>query len=112
MTLRTLKKHKGFTSGVAWSPDGTTLAVSGGTSGFVTFWDPVQAKQLRTVEHGNMVNGMAWSPDSKLVACGTDQGLLFGKRPTAAMPARSGLPATRSPTSVGRTTASCSWSAP
>src|SRR5262249_25055307 len=46
-----------------------TLAVAGGESGFLTFWDAVKGRTLRTVEVGQPVYALAWSPDGSTLAC-------------------------------------------
>ena len=70
MTLRTLKNHKGYTNQIAWL-DNSTLVVSGGESGFGTFWDVAKNSQNRTLDHGVPVTCVACSPNGKYLACGT-----------------------------------------
>jgi WD40 repeat protein len=55
---------------VAWSPNGTVLAVS--SIGFaVTFYDP-RGGQLAKQDIGYDMNGVSWSPDGRLVAAASD----------------------------------------
>jgi WD40 repeat protein len=61
-------RHAGWVRGVAFSPDGKTLA-SGGQDGVIRFWDPATGKQLRLLtEHSWAVASFAFSPDGTLVA--------------------------------------------
>jgi WD40 repeat protein len=67
------KGHKATVTGVALSPDGSTLA-SSSQDGTVKVWDAKTGALLRTLEgHTNQVQGIACGPDGKLLAsAGTD----------------------------------------
>ena len=65
----TLFKEKSIIS-VAWSPDGSTLALAlreaMGTT--VRFWDVIENRLLQDID--NIVGTIAWSPDGRLIAIG------------------------------------------
>lgn len=59
----TLKEHKGWVSGVAFSPDGTTLATAS-ADGTVKFWDATTGKpQSSVAAHDDIVSAVAYSKD-------------------------------------------------
>ncbi len=65
--------HANWVSAVAWSPDGTRIASSGGDA-TVRIWNPVNGENLVTY-HGQAgrlseVLAVAWSPDSTRIASG------------------------------------------
>ena len=65
--------HANWVSAVAWSPDGTRIASSGGDA-TVRIWNPVNGENLLTY-HGQAgrlseVLTVAWSPDSKRIVSG------------------------------------------
>jgi WD40 repeat protein len=69
---------------IAFSPDGTHLAVGGGM-GFVTrdmpgnleVWDWENRERVRVLEHGlSMVSRLAWSADGKTLAAGNYAGVV------------------------------------
>jgi serine/threonine protein kinase/WD40 repeat protein len=70
----TLQAHQGQTYGVAYSPDGRTLA-SGGQDGLVKLWEVATGRELGTLSsHKACVNCVAFSPDGQLLASvGCDQ---------------------------------------
>jgi len=66
--------------GLAYSPDGKTLAVAGGTpgqSGEVALYDPAQGKLTKTLGSvGDVVFGLAYNPaGTKLAACAADRSI-------------------------------------
>ncbi len=63
----TLRGHAEVFFGIAWSPDGQTLAF-GSNDGTIRLWD-VETGQLRlTLEEDFAISSIAWSPDSKTLA--------------------------------------------
>lgn len=69
--IRTLKGHTASTLGVAFSPEGETMA-SGSGDNTVRLWQVSDGKLLRTLEgHTDEVRSVAFSPDGQLVASGS-----------------------------------------
>lgn len=71
--LAVLNVKVGRVRGLAWSPDGRTLAV--GTWGAVQLWDVVTARQRATLRGTNssaQVYQLSWSADGQLLAAGVD----------------------------------------
>jgi WD40 repeat protein len=64
--------------GVAWSPDGRTLA-SGGRDSNIRLWDTAGDRRLNTLAgHSNVVRGVEWSPDGRTLAShGDDKTVLM-----------------------------------
>ena len=70
----TLKAARGRVLGLAFAPDGKTLASGGGMGeqfGDITFWDPATGKQkIALYPHKHWIESMAFSVDGKLLASG------------------------------------------
>src|SRR5262249_30356679 len=57
--------------GVAFSPDGKTLATGdGGAPMKIRFWDVATGKEVRRFEANSVTRSIAFSPDGKLLATG------------------------------------------
>ena len=66
-----LRGHRGTVYGVAFSPDGTTLASGSGDS-TIRLWDAVTGEHKITLEgHRGTVYGVAFSPDGTTLASGS-----------------------------------------
>ena len=70
--LRTLQGSTTTAGGLAFSPDGTTLASNRGSS--VILWDVRSGQQLRTLLAGAVVHDVAFSPDGATLASASDRG--------------------------------------
>jgi WD40 repeat protein len=67
----TLRGHTGWVGGVAFSPDGKTLATASADK-TVKLWDVATGKETRTLKgHTDYVSSVAFSPDGKTLATGS-----------------------------------------
>ncbi|MFL5244097.1 MAG: WD40 repeat domain-containing protein [Gemmataceae bacterium] len=65
-----LSGHKDVIFGLAFSPDGKTLA-SSGYDRLIKLWDVATGKEIMTLkDHSDTVYGLAFSPDGKMLASG------------------------------------------
>jgi WD40 repeat protein len=64
--LRVLEPKSGSIQAMAFSPDGTTLALGG--DGIVGLWDPTNGHPIRRVENAESVSNVAFSSDGTIVA--------------------------------------------
>jgi RNA polymerase sigma factor (sigma-70 family) len=69
--LRTLACPDGFVNGIAFSPDGKSLAARCSDNA-VRVWDFAGGKKLATLEHNDYVTGAAFSPDGMTFATSTE----------------------------------------
>src|SRR5262249_27874007 len=71
-----LEGHKSVVTGVAFSPDGKTLA-SCGRDGLVKLWDPMAGKERATLAgHKAMVRHLAFRKDGKMLATASFDGTI------------------------------------
>lgn len=76
-TLRTFEVGQFSVGSLAFSPDGSTLAV-GNSAGAVSLWNPETGQQLRTLtQRGAFVDAIAFSPDGKNLAIGQGKAVRF-----------------------------------
>jgi len=69
-------RHGGPVGGIAFSPDGKTVATGGGFSdNVIRLWDTTNARELRSFQgHTYNITGLAFTPDGKsLLSCAHDQ---------------------------------------
>jgi WD40 repeat protein len=63
-----LSSHTGWVEGVAWAPDGKTLATASADM-TARIWDGATGRTLRTLTgHFSKVSGVAWAQDGKTLA--------------------------------------------
>lgn len=73
--LAVLNPNNSRVRGLAWSPDGKTLAV--GAYAALQLWDATSGKQVASLAgHRGQVFQLAWSPDGQLLASGSDDNTL------------------------------------
>jgi WD40 repeat protein len=69
--VRALVGHGSYVYGLAWSPDGNTLASAGSFDLTARLWDMRTGMPLRVLKgHPDYVNQVAWSPDGRTLAVG------------------------------------------
>ncbi len=76
---RALVGHNSYVYGLAWSPDGATLASAGAFDGTARLWDATTGMTLRILAKGHKgyTHHVAWSRDGKwLVVAGGSSGFL------------------------------------
>ena len=76
--IRALVGHGSYVYGLAWSPDGNTLASTGSFDGVAKLWDVATGMTLRTLKgHKGYTHHVAWSRDGKtLVVAGGTSGFV------------------------------------
>jgi WD40 repeat protein len=63
-------------NGLAWSPDGSTLAAANQDGG-IRLWDPKDKKLVgRLLRHDGWARGVAWSPNGRSVASSGQDGMV------------------------------------
>ncbi len=71
--LAVLNPNSGKVRGLAWSPDGKTLAVGTAATGTAQLWSVITGQPLSALQGATgQVYQMAWSPDGQLLAAGVD----------------------------------------
>jgi WD40 repeat protein len=71
--LKTLKGHSGSITGLAWSPDGSTLA-SGGSDNSVRLWTAEGDSIAILSDHTGRIDSLMWSPDGSMLASAASNG--------------------------------------
>ena len=76
-TRLTLRGHQSDVDGLAWSPDGKTLA-TGSNDGVIKLWNPATGKERLTLRGAGVIESIAFTPDGNtLVAAHGDQIVLW-----------------------------------
>jgi sugar lactone lactonase YvrE len=68
--LRRLERHEHFARGLAFAPDGKTLAVAGAN---LTLLDVAKGTETWAIDHSPFDTALAFSPDGRLIAAGGDR---------------------------------------
>ncbi len=71
--LKSIKGHSGFITGLAWSPDGKTLA-SGGSDNSVRLWTAEGDSIAILSDHTGRIDSLMWSPDGSMLASAASSG--------------------------------------
>ena len=70
-SISTFNGHLHFVTSVAFSPDGKTLASSGGDK-TIKLWDVCTGQEISSLEgHSDVADSVAFSPDGQTLASGS-----------------------------------------
>jgi WD40 repeat protein len=115
-SIRVLKGHTGSVTGVAFSPDGTTLASVGDeTAGRLKLWRVEDGSLIYSIDaHKGGATSLDFSPDGKILATGGEDGVVRLWNAADGSPVRDLTGSVADLTSVafspdGRTIAAGSW---
>ena len=86
--LQLLEGHEAAVTGLAWSPDGTKLASSGGQDNTIRVWNPTTGEISLIINLPEGISGnlkdtalsVAWSPDGKQLLTVTGDRFLYGSQ--------------------------------